>query len=72
MILVYSKKEKCLSRLTLLIAGKIKITGSYLKLSKTKPKTRSAAPLLGQHAEEVLDNLSGLEKIRKLKEKGVI
>jgi len=56
------------------IAGKTKITGSHLKLSKTKPKIRSAAPLLGQHTEEVLCNLLGLskDKVRELKEKGAI
>ena len=54
--------------------GKIKLGGNPIKLSKTKPTIRQAPPLLGQHTEDVLNNLLGLskEEIEKLREEGVI
>lgn len=55
-------------------AGKMKIAGTHLKLSETKPSVRSAAPLLGQHNDEVYENFLGLGKVEitELKEQGVI
>lgn len=35
-------------------AGKIKLVGNPMKLSKTPPQINKAAPLLGQHTEEIL------------------
>ncbi|HEC92360.1 MAG TPA: CoA transferase [Candidatus Atribacteria bacterium] len=54
--------------------GKVKLGGNPIKLSKTKPTIRQAPPLLGQHTEDVLNNLLGLskEEIEKLREEGVI
>ncbi|MFB6802995.1 CaiB/BaiF CoA transferase family protein [Peribacillus butanolivorans] len=43
------------------IAGKIKALGIPIKLSKNPGQIRNAAPLLGQHTEEILKEL-GLEK----------
>jgi len=56
------------------IAGKTKITGSHLKLSRNKPTIRSAAPLLGQHTEEILKGLLGfsVKKIELLKKKKIL
>lgn len=56
------------------IAGKTKICGSHLKLSRNKPIIKKAAPVLGQHTEEILKGLIGLsdEKIKLLKNEKVI
>ena len=50
------------------------MSGSTLKLSKTKTAIRNVAPLLGQHTEEILNNLLGLSKqeIKKLFDRGGI
>jgi len=42
--------------------GKIKITGSPLKLSKTPGKVERPAPGIGQHTAEVLTELLGYTK----------
>jgi len=56
------------------IAGKTKIAGSQLKLSKNKPSIRIPAPLLGQHSIEILkDDLNLSEEyINHLKNEKVI
>ncbi len=56
------------------IAGRFKIVGVPAKLSRTPGKVRTAAPLLGQHTEEVLQGILGRtpEEIRRLREQGVI
>lgn len=55
-------------------AGKMKIAGTHLKLSETKPSVRTAAPVLGQHNDEVYEGFLGLDKaeIIALREQGVI
>lgn len=54
-------------------AGKLKITGNPVKLSKTPPDPAHPAPLLGQHTEEVLKEELGYsdDEIAKLKDEGV-
>ncbi|MDR3176474.1 MAG: CoA transferase [Desulfovibrio sp.] len=41
-------------------AGRMKITGSHIKLSETASSIRTPAPTLGQHTEEVFGELLGL------------
>lgn len=55
-------------------AGKMKISGTHLKLSATKPSVRTPAPLLGQHNEEVYGNLLGLsrEQLAELQQDSII
>lgn len=55
-------------------AGRMKIAGTHIKLSETKPGVRTPAPLLGQHNEEVYKNLLGLtdEELDKLQHEGLI
>jgi len=55
-------------------AGKIKVTGSPIKLSDTKPTIRTPSPALGQHNEEIYKGLLGLtdEEINDMKENNVI
>ena len=56
------------------IAGKMKITGSHIKLSETKPCIKTPAPLLGQHNKEVYTELLGLsiDEIAAMKAEGLI
>jgi CoA:oxalate CoA-transferase len=56
-----------------MIAGKIKVTGLPVKLSKTPGSVRMPAPILGQHTEEVLVALGydGAE-IKKLIENNIV
>ncbi len=56
------------------IAGKITVPGNPVKLSTTPGKMRSAAPVLGQHTEEVLQEVLGLspQEIAELRETKVI
>ncbi|KAG0221942.1 hypothetical protein BGX31_009462 [Mortierella sp. GBA43] len=55
-------------------AGKIKVAGTPVKYSDTKPTIRSPPPLLGQHTEEVLMGVLGYDggKIQNLKELNAI
>jgi len=43
-------------------AGKLKVTGSHIKLSETKPVVKTPAPLLGQHNGEVYKELLGIDE----------
>ena len=54
--------------------GPVKLTGFPTWFSKTSPSVRRAAPLHGQHTEEVLQEVLGLswEKIGQLQNEGVI
>lgn len=56
------------------IAGKMKITGSHIKLSKTKSSIRTPAPILGQHNKEIYSELLDFseEEIKSMKEEGII
>jgi len=55
------------------VAGKIKVTGLPIKLSKTPGSVRTPAPTLSQHTHEVLISLGYDEAaIKKLKESKVI
>ncbi|OPL09478.1 MAG: carnitine dehydratase [delta proteobacterium ML8_F1] len=56
------------------VAGKLKITGSHLKLSETKTSIEMPAPLLGQHNEEILRDYLAYdkEKVDQLKEQGIL
>ena len=55
-------------------AGSIKTVRSPMHLSETPTRIRYAPPLLGQHTEELLQELLGLsgEDIRQLKEEGAL
>lgn len=54
-------------------AGRIKVLGNPIKLSRTPPQYRLHPPLLGQHTEEVLRELGySDELITELRSKGVI
>lgn len=55
-------------------AGRIKLTGFPYKLSRTPASTRLTPPGLGEHNQEILQDLLGYdqEKIKTLQEQGVI
>jgi crotonobetainyl-CoA:carnitine CoA-transferase CaiB-like acyl-CoA transferase len=54
--------------------AKVKVTANPVKLSATPPSYRSAAPVLGQHNQEVLQGILGMSEaeVAALKEKGII
>lgn len=56
------------------VAGKMKITGSHIKLSDTKPGVKIPSPTLGQHNDQVYKELLGLsvEDIAAMKADGLI
>ena len=56
------------------VAGTIRFPGFPVKMSRTPGSIRSAAPLLGQHNEEVLTKLLGYskEEVEELRKGGVI
>lgn len=56
------------------VAGKMRIAGSHLKLSKTKTEIKTPAPALGQDNEKGLEELLGLtaEQVKELLEEGAI
>jgi len=55
-------------------AGRVKITDTPIKLSLTPGRVETASPLLGQHTEEILNELLGFSKedIKSLKKEGVV
>jgi len=55
------------------VAGKMKITGNQVKMSETPVQFHSPAPLLGQHTEEILKELLGMDDaaIKELTAKNV-
>ena len=56
------------------IAGKVKITGSPIHLSETPGKIYAHAPLLGEHTEEILQEILGYsrQEIDRLNAEGVL
>jgi formyl-CoA transferase len=54
--------------------GKLKVTNTHIKMSRTPPGFRCPSPDLGQHNEEIYGRLLGYspEKLRELKGAGVI
>ncbi len=54
--------------------GPVKLTGFPVNFSKTPPSMKKAAPLYGQHTEEILQEMLGLswDELASLKEEGVI
>jgi crotonobetainyl-CoA:carnitine CoA-transferase CaiB-like acyl-CoA transferase len=53
-------------------AGKIRVVGVPVKLSETPGAVRTPAPLLGEHTEEVLTSLGYGDRLKQLKQSGVI
>jgi len=55
-------------------AGKVTVANSPIRLSKCPNETINPAPLLGEHTEEVLEEILNIssEKIEELREKKVI
>lgn len=55
------------------IAGKVRLNGSPIKLSRTNAEIRSAAPVLGQHNHEILTRLGySQQEIDRFGKDGVI
>ncbi len=57
-----------------ILSGKVKVTGSLFKMSKTPGKIDYPAPFLGENNQDVLTEMLGYteEQIRKLDDEGVI
>jgi formyl-CoA transferase len=56
------------------VSGKVKLTGSVYKMSKTPGDRRKIIPAVGEHNEEIYGGLLGIDaqEMQKLKEEGVI
>jgi CoA:oxalate CoA-transferase len=56
------------------IAGEVKMTGVPIKMSRTPGTVDKPPPTLGEHTDEILQNLLGYteDKIKALRHKGVI
>ncbi len=54
--------------------GRIKVVGCPIKMEPSKARIRGGAPLLGQHTDEILEELLGYsnEEISRLREEGVV
>ena len=54
--------------------GPVKLVSPPVKFSDSKPSIRSPPPTLGQHTDEVLSDLLGMEtnEIERLKSSGVV
>lgn len=55
-------------------AGKVRIVGTPIKMSRSQPRVRRPAPDLGEHSAAVLSELLGMDEqeIAQLREQGVI
>jgi formyl-CoA transferase len=55
-------------------AGKMKITGSHIKLYETMPEVNTPAPTLGEHNQEILKDFLGYDDatIQSLSDQKVI
>lgn len=56
------------------VCGPLKVLSPPVKYSNAEPSIRSPPPLLGEHTDEVLQEVVGLsgERVKELKEKGVV
>ena len=55
------------------VAGKMKLTGCHIKMSRTPPTIRTPAPLLGQDNDEVYGALGySAQELADMRERGVI
>lgn len=55
------------------VAGKMKLTGCHIKMSRTPSAIRTPAPLLGQDNDEIYGSLGySADEIAHMKEAGVI
>jgi CoA:oxalate CoA-transferase len=56
------------------VSGKVKLTGSVYKMSKTPGDRKKRVPAAGEHNEEIYGGLLGIDarEMQKLKEEGVI
>ena len=56
------------------VAGPTKVTGVPIKLSETPGAVRTPPPTLGQHTEEVLESVLGMDEAQRktLREEGVV
>ena len=54
--------------------GEMKLVNTPVKYSDSEPSIRTPPPLLGQHTDEVLQELLGMrvDEVSKLREEGVI
>lgn len=54
--------------------GPMKLVNTPVKYSFSKPSIRTPPPTLGQHTNEVLESLLGMDasEIKKLRDQGVI
>jgi succinate--hydroxymethylglutarate CoA-transferase len=54
--------------------GPVKLVSPPVKFSQSKPSIRTPPPTLGQHTDEVLEEVLGMSKaeIQGLKEQGVV
>ena len=56
------------------VAGPTKVTGVPIKLSETPGSVRTPPPTLGQHTEEVLESVLGMDEAQRntLRQEGVV
>jgi len=67
------KENKMIVEVEHPIVGKLKYTGIPVRLSDTPASIRSAAPLLGEHTNEILERIGySTSEISGLKNKGII
>jgi crotonobetainyl-CoA:carnitine CoA-transferase CaiB-like acyl-CoA transferase len=55
-------------------AGTVKMVGAPVRLSETPGSVRTPSPMLGEHTEQVLRELLGMDQatVAALRDKGVI